>query len=177
MKIVLPIIIIVAAVIGGIFLVSSKEDPSERQAESEQASGIFELTFEDYEGNIVSLADFKGKPLVVNAWAAWCPFCVNELPDFATLQKEFKDDIVVIAVDRNESHEQTKSYSDNRNLSQGFDSCGIVDEDGNVIGVFDNGQSQLLGKLVMIDGLTVINIPFGRPLPLPVHGDIFVLQN
>lgn len=31
-------------------------------------------------GKIVKLSDFKGKPIILNFWAAWCPPCVEELP-------------------------------------------------------------------------------------------------
>ncbi len=71
-----------------------------------------EIIFTDYEGREVKLSDFRGKPAVVNAWAAWCPFCLDELPDFARLQEEFGDKIVVIAVDRGESLETAKKFSD-----------------------------------------------------------------
>jgi len=67
----------------------------------------------DYEGNTVTSDDFPGKVLVVNAWATWCPFCVDELPDFGELQEAFPDEIVVIAIDRAESLERARSFSDN----------------------------------------------------------------
>lgn len=66
----------------------------------------------DYNGKTVSLADFSGKPLVINSWAAWCPFCRDELPDFSQAQKEFTDKVVIIAIDRAESLETAKKYSD-----------------------------------------------------------------
>ncbi len=66
----------------------------------------------NYQGNEVSLETFRGQPLVINSWAVWCPFCRKELPDFAQLQKEFADEVVVIAIDRRESLEKAKSYTD-----------------------------------------------------------------
>ena len=60
------------------------------------------FSYEDFSDNPVTLTDFPGKIAVVNSWATWCPFCVNELPDFVTLQREFENDIVVIAVNRGE---------------------------------------------------------------------------
>lgn len=70
------------------------------------------FTLEDYNGREVSLSDFAGTVRVVNAWATWCPFCVDELPDFAELQREFGDEIVVIAIDRAEPKEQAKKFTD-----------------------------------------------------------------
>lgn len=66
----------------------------------------------DYAGKTVRLMDFHSKPVVLNSWAAWCPFCRKELPDFAAVQKEFSDRVTIIAIDRAESLETAKRYSD-----------------------------------------------------------------
>jgi cytochrome c biogenesis protein CcmG, thiol:disulfide interchange protein DsbE len=78
---------------------------------------IAELTFTDYDGNSVSLSEFQGKPLVINSWAVWCPFCRQELSDFAELQKEFDDKVVVIAIDRQEPLEKARGYTDELNIT------------------------------------------------------------
>lgn len=70
------------------------------------------FSLEDFEGNTVNSTDFEGKLLVVNSWATWCPFCVDELPDFGRLQEAFPEEIVVIAIDRSESLERAKSFTD-----------------------------------------------------------------
>lgn len=41
--------------------------------------------FRDGSGNAVRLADFKGRPVLLNFWATWCAPCVNELPSLARL--------------------------------------------------------------------------------------------
>lgn len=38
------------------------------------------FTLVDAAGEVVRLEDFRGRPLVLNAWAVWCPFCVEEIP-------------------------------------------------------------------------------------------------
>jgi DsbE subfamily thiol:disulfide oxidoreductase len=52
-----------------------------------QAAPAWQL--KDLEGKPVSSADFKGKVLVLNFWATWCPPCRAEIPDFIALQKEY----------------------------------------------------------------------------------------
>ena len=45
----------------------------------------------DLNGRKVKLTDYKGKVLVVNLWASWCPPCQKETPEFVALQKELGD--------------------------------------------------------------------------------------
>lgn len=73
---------------------------------------FFDFVLEDYGGNKVRFADFRGRPLVINSFAAWCPFCKKELIDFAAAQKEFGDAVLIIAVDRAETKDTAKKYSD-----------------------------------------------------------------
>jgi len=70
------------------------------------------LTLKDYNGNDVNLQDIEGELVLLNSWAAWCPFCVNELPDFAAAQEEFGDRITIVAINREESLNRAKTYTD-----------------------------------------------------------------
>lgn len=45
----------------------------------------FELA--DVEGNVHKLADYRGKPLIINFWGSFCPPCVKEMPEF---QKQYE---------------------------------------------------------------------------------------
>ena len=57
-----------------------------------------ELSFQDLEGKSASLADFKGKLLVLNLWATWCGPCLEEMPSLEQLQVNLPDKLVVVAV-------------------------------------------------------------------------------
>ncbi len=41
-----------------------------------------DFTLVDAHGEILRLSDFRGTPVVLNAWATWCPFCIDEIPIF-----------------------------------------------------------------------------------------------
>ena len=45
---------------------------TEHTAQSSEDNRLYSLSFQDYDGNDVSLADFEGKHLVINSWASWC---------------------------------------------------------------------------------------------------------
>lgn len=54
----------------------------------------FKLT--DIDGKQVSLSDFKGKIVILNFFASWCPPCRSEVPDFVELEKAYEDKGLVI---------------------------------------------------------------------------------
>ncbi|MBI2046357.1 MAG: TlpA family protein disulfide reductase [Parcubacteria group bacterium] len=95
--------------IPNIYSTDNTETPTKSDSRLDKAP---DFSLQDYEGKIVRLSDFKGKPIVINSWAAWCPFCRKELVDFAAAQHEFGDKMVVIAIDRAESRDTAKKYTD-----------------------------------------------------------------
>ncbi len=49
------------------------------------------MTMPDAEGASVTLAQWRGRPLVVNFWATWCPPCIGEMPELSEMQREYAD--------------------------------------------------------------------------------------
>jgi peroxiredoxin len=61
-----------------------------------------EFTLPGLDGQMVSLSDYRGKVVVVNIWATWCPPCVDEMPSLEKLYREFKDQnfaILAVSID------------------------------------------------------------------------------
>ncbi len=55
------------------------------------------FTFEDNQGKVHRLADYRGRWVVVNFWATWCPPCLKEIPELAALH-EANDHVRVLGV-------------------------------------------------------------------------------
>lgn len=48
------------------------------------------FTLETSDGKSITLADLKGKPVVLNFWASWCHFCAQEAPDLDALYRQYQ---------------------------------------------------------------------------------------
>lgn len=57
------------------------------------------VTFNDVDGKTIDFSQFKGKIIMVNMWATWCPPCVRELPAIERLATKFKaEDFVLLPI-------------------------------------------------------------------------------
>lgn len=62
-----------------------------------------EIALPDLGGEMVSLASLRGKVVLINFWATWCPPCREEMPDIEDVYRRFKDrGFVVLAVNLQE---------------------------------------------------------------------------
>lgn len=68
-----------------------------------------DFTLKTLDGESMKLSDFRGKKVIVNFWATWCPPCREEMPELQSYYKKHQDeDITVLGVDLT-STEQNKS--------------------------------------------------------------------
>ncbi|HWD56934.1 MAG TPA: TlpA disulfide reductase family protein [Stellaceae bacterium] len=112
-----------------------------------------EIALTDPAGNPVTLADFKGKFVLVNLWATWCQPCLKEMPTLLALQDRLGPALTVLAV--SEDHgggasvtpfvvklglDKLKILLDPKAAAsrafgvRGLPSSFVIDGDGNIVG-------------------------------------------
>ena len=66
---------------------------------ADAARQLVDFTLSDLQGNSWHLRDLKGKVVLVNFWATWCPPCRKEMPDLQALYDKYKDQgFVVVSI-------------------------------------------------------------------------------
>ena len=70
-----------------------------------------EFTLKDMDGETHKLSDYRGKTLIINFWATWCPPCRAELPSMNRAWEKVKDDnIVMLAINVGEDEDTIFSF-------------------------------------------------------------------
>ncbi|WP_455476173.1 TlpA disulfide reductase family protein [Bartonella sp. B17] len=72
-----------------------------------------QLSFKDIQGKDHRLAEFTGKPMLINLWAIWCGPCRKEMPELAQLKREMGGknfDVIAINVDKVASSEKIQQF-------------------------------------------------------------------
>jgi thiol-disulfide isomerase/thioredoxin len=72
----------------------------------------------DLDGREFSSASLRGKVVIVNFWATWCPPCRAEIPDLVALQEKYRDRLQVIGVSEDEtSAEAVRAFADEHKIN------------------------------------------------------------
>lgn len=62
----------------------------------------------------VQLSQLRGKPVLLNFWATWCPPCVQEVPALVGLQQQMGDKVTILAVSMDEDADAYKNFTAKR---------------------------------------------------------------
>lgn len=77
-----------------------------------------DLTMKDLDGKEFKLSDQKGKVLLLNFWATWCPPCVAEIPDIVKVYNEQKHrGLVIVGVVTEDSIDQVRPFAQEKNMT------------------------------------------------------------
>lgn len=80
-----------------------------------------DVTLKTMNGESINTADLRGKIVILNLWASWCPPCKAELPDFDRIATEYKDQVVIVAADVDAGKGGAYSY-----VQQNFPESDII---------------------------------------------------
>lgn len=109
------IVVIGAAYVAYAFF--THEPPADEATFQEE----YAVVLNDYNGKETRLEQFRGKMLLVYAWATWCPYCADELKNLATLKEIYGDRISIVAVNRAEPLVDVRPYTENLALNQNIE--------------------------------------------------------
>jgi len=125
------------------------------EAQIGQPAPTFQL--EDLEGNQIALEQYRGKIVMLDFWATWCGPCRQSMPVLEELQARYSDDLVLLAINLEESREQVRSFAAQENIR----SKVLLDEQGEV-GRAYRSMSIPMQVLIDPDGIVrYIQIGFG----------------
>lgn len=98
------------------------------------AASAESFLFKDMQGHEQRLQDYRGKWVLVNFWATWCPPCLEEVPDLISLYEAHKkNDLVVIGVALDSTRESVVEFTSKKKISYpvvfgDYDMAGQVGE-------------------------------------------------
>jgi thiol-disulfide isomerase/thioredoxin len=127
-------------------------------------------------GRKVALSDLRGKVVVLNFWATWCPPCVEEMPSLVSMQHQMRDSVVVFAVSVDEDEAAYRKFLEQFHAQElltvrdpeqagvrlygttGYPETFIIDRQGMVlrklVGPVDWTSPEMLGYLRQVAGTT-----------------------
>jgi peroxiredoxin len=76
------------------------------------AMPAWDFTLKDSHGKSYNLKDYRGKVIMLNFWATWCPPCRREMPSMERLHQKFKGkDFLVLALNQKEDEDQIFAFT------------------------------------------------------------------
>ncbi|MEM9083172.1 MAG: redoxin family protein, partial [Planctomycetota bacterium] len=80
-------------------------------------------------GDRIALEDFRGKVVLMDFWATWCPPCVRALPEIQAIHEMYdEDDVVVLGMNQRENGQTVDDYVSDK----GFTFTQVMDRDGSI---------------------------------------------
>ena len=128
------------------------------------------VSFADQSGKTVTLADFRGRMVLINLWATWCAPCIHEMPSLARLQAQLGGlTILAISEDRRGAevvepfvhklglgglaiYLDAKSEVGHAFAVEGLPTSILVDRDGRILGELRRGRLDSPDMVKLIEG-------------------------
>ncbi|MCO6449256.1 MAG: TlpA family protein disulfide reductase [Caldilineales bacterium] len=105
------------AAANGLFPVASLHAVDNSNAQPDAGSMAPDFAIHLTDGTTTHLSDYRGRPVLLNFWATWCPPCRLEMPDLEAAYKQYGDDLVVLGIDAGEAHESVATFQKEMGIS------------------------------------------------------------
>lgn len=119
-----------------------------------------ELPDLDGDGVLQVPADLEGTPAVLNFWATWCAFCVEEMPDIEEVHQQLGGQVTVVGIDQDDSVEEARTLAERTGVTYRL----VVDDDGSY---FRAVQGRGMPTTVLVDADGTIVHRHSGPLDAP----------
>lgn len=114
----------------GIYPVASLFDIDNTQAQPDPGHPAPDFTIHLPDGSTTRLSDYRGRPVILNFWATWCPPCRLEMPDLVDVYEAHKDEgLVVLALDDAEAHDLVSAFVEEFGMTMPV----VIDPQGDVM--------------------------------------------
>ena len=147
----------------GATLTQVAERPKPYDARLVEGAQPFALSDKTLDGKAISLADYKGKVVLLDFWATWCGPCVGELPNVKANYDKYKaQGFEIVGISLDEDEEALRSFVKAKDMTwpQIFDGKGWEAGDAKTYGVQAIPFTLLIGK----DGTIAAVNPRGEAL-------------
>ncbi len=127
-----------------------------------------DFSLRDLQGKMVNLADLRGKVVLLNFWATWCPNCRMEGPSFNLLYDRYRSqEFVLYRVDTKESRETVLKYLEKESVQVPV----LLDEKGKVgrlFGVWAHPTTYLIDRQGNVRYRSMGAVDWAHPEPVRV---------
>lgn len=100
-----------------------------------------DFTVQNLDGKTVSLSDYRGKVVLLNLWATWCPPCREEMPSMQTMYDELKGrGFTILAVAAPNPPRETREKIENFVADGQYSFPILIDSEYEVNGIYGTGS-------------------------------------
>ena len=127
-------------------------------SDSENATAAPEFTMTDTEGQTLTLADFRGKPVLLNFWASWCGPCASEMPAIQAAYEQYGEtETSALSLIQQNNYTFPVYFDVDSSAAVAFGVTSIpqtylIDAEGNIIG----GLRGAMSESVLDEGIQML---------------------